>query len=162
MNHHHEAGYVLITTLVLMIMLTAMALTQISLNTSQIHVAANATDAEVSFEKTEGAINEALNKLINATYIPTNFLANSNGLYVFNQNNAPLWQTVNWTSSGAVINSFQGSSGSQASYIIELLPSVIQPGQSMKSPTHVYRITARSVGASGNSAVLIQSTIQLQ
>ncbi|KTD35374.1 Tfp pilus assembly protein PilX [Legionella moravica] len=157
-----QKGYILITTLVLMSMLTMMALTQSSHNTSQTRVATNATDSEISFEKTEGALNEAVNKLLNSTYTPQSFLNNTNGLYVFDSSAAPIWKTVNWSSSAAVINSFQGSSGTQSSYIIEQLPSVIQPGQNMKSPTRIYRITARSVGANGTSSVLIQSTIQIQ
>ncbi|MBL7480398.1 pilus assembly PilX family protein [Legionella bononiensis] len=157
-----QKGYILITTLVLMSMLTMMGLTQSSHNTTQTRVATNATDSEISFEKTEGALNEAVNKILNATYTTQNFLNNTNGLYLFDSSTTPIWKTVNWSSSSAVINSFQGGSGTQSSYIIEQLPSVIQPGQNMKSPTHVYRITARSVGSNGTSSVLIQSTIQLQ
>ncbi|CAM3004653.1 pilus assembly protein PilX [Legionella worsleiensis] len=162
LNQLKQQGYILITTLVLMSMLTVMALTQSSHNTTQTRVATNATDFEISFEKTEGALNEAVNKVLNGTYTTQNFLANTNGLYVFDPAIAPIWQTVNWGSSSSVIHSFQGSSGTQSSYVIEQLPSVVQPGQNMKSPTYVYRITARSVGANGTSSVLIQSTIQLQ
>jgi type IV pilus assembly protein PilX len=157
-----QKGYILITTLVLMSMLTVMALTQASHNITQTRIATNATDSEISFEKTEGALNEAVNNILNATYTTQSFLNDTNGLYLFNSTEAPAWKTVNWSSNSAVINSFQGGSGSQASYIIEQLPSVIQPGQNMKSPTHVYRITAHSTDASGNSSVLLQSTIQLQ
>ena len=82
-----------------------------------------------------------------------------NGLYVLNTNNAPLWTTIDWNNAGAVIMSFQGSSNTQAAFIIEELPSVIQPGQSAALQTHVYRITARAVGASGQSPVILQSTI---
>jgi type IV pilus assembly protein PilX len=162
MTQMKQCGYVLLTTLVLMIVITVLALTQVSLNTSQTRVAANATDSEVSFEKTEGAMNEALNKLINGTYTSTTFLNNSNGLYLYDPTASPLWQTISWTSAASVIKSFQGSSGAQASYIIEQLPSVIQPGQNMKSPTNIYRITARALSASGNSSVLIQTTLQIQ
>lgn len=158
-----QKGYILITTLVLMIMLTAMSLTQVSLNTTQTRVATNAQDSMVGFEKTEGAANEAVNKLMNGTYTNTNFLQNSNGFYILDPNSSSaIWQTINWSGSSGVIPSFQGSSGAQADYIIEQLPSVVQPGQNMKTPTRVYRITARSVGASGNSSVLIQTTVQIQ
>lgn len=157
-----QKGYVLITTLVLMIMLTVMALTQVSMNSTQTRVAANATDSEISFEKTEGALNEAVNSIINGTYNPDSFLRNNNGLYLFDDSIAPLWKTLDWSNSNAVINSFQGQSGSNASYILEKLPSVIVPGQNMKTPANVYRITSRSTGANGNTSVLIQSTIQIQ
>jgi type IV pilus assembly protein PilX len=155
-------GYVLITSLILMVMLTVMALTQVSMNSSQTRVAANASDAEVSFEKTEGAINEAINSIINGSYNQESFMRNNNGFYLFDDSTAPLWKTIDWSNSSAVISSFQGGSGSSANYILEKLPSVIIPGQNMKVPANVYRITARSTGANGNSSVLIQSTIQIQ
>lgn len=157
-----QKGYVLLMTLIFLIILTLLALTQVSLNSTQTRIAANATDSEITFEKTEGALNEAINYLLNGTYSATAFLQNTRGLYVFDPTAAPLWTTVNWSSSAAVINSFQGSSGPQASYLIEQLPSVIQPGQNMKTPTYIYRITARAVGANGNTAVLLQSTLQIQ
>lgn len=157
-----QEGFILITTLVLMIMLTVLAVTQVSLNTTQTQVARNSTTAEISFEKTEGALNEAINRMINHTYTSESFLNNTNGLYLFNQNDPPLWHEVDWDSSTSVINSFQGSTGLRASYIIEQLPSVVQPGQNMKSLTHVYRVTGRAIGEDGNSSVLLQSTIQIQ
>ena len=157
-----QSGYVLLTTLILMLMLTVLALTQVSMNSSQTRVATNATDTEITFEKTEGAMNQAINNLNNGTYLPSNFLNNNNGLYVTDPTAPPLWTTINWSSPAAVINSFQGSSGPQASYFIEQLPSVILPGQSMKSTTNFYRITARAVGATGNSAVILQTTLQIQ
>ncbi len=160
-KHGMQKGYILLMTLILLIILTVLALTEVSLNTTQTRVAANATDSEISFEKTEGAVNQAINYLLNGTYSANSFLQKSKGLYVFDPTAAPLWRTINWSSSSAVISGFQGNSGSQASYIIERLPSVIKPGQNMKTHTYIYRITARSVGASGNAAVLLQSTIQI-
>ncbi|MFI4962502.1 MAG: PilX N-terminal domain-containing pilus assembly protein [Legionellales bacterium] len=157
-----QKGYVLLMTLIMLVMLTVLALTEVTLNTGQTRVAGNATDAEISFEKAEGALNQGINSIINGTYPTASFLQNANGLYILNPNAAPLWTTVNWASASAVINSFQGGTGAQASYIIEQLPSVIQPGQNMNSPAQVYRITARSVGVSGNYAIMLQSTLQIQ
>ncbi|KTD74299.1 pilus assembly PilX family protein [Legionella tucsonensis] len=157
-----QKGYVLIMTMILLLTLIALALTTVSLNTTQTRIAANATDTEISLEKTEGALNEAINILIKGTYNTTNFLQNSNGLYMLNPTDPPLWSTANWSSSSSVIRSFQGYSNTQASYIIEQLPSIVQPGQNMKTPTRIYRITARSIGANGNTIVMLQSTIQIQ
>lgn len=159
---HQQKGFILITTLVLLGMLTILGVSQISINSTQTKVAANATDSEISFEKTEGAMNEAVRKMINRTYSYDSFQNNANGLYLFNQNVAPAWQTINWDSSGAVITSFAGMSGLQAKYIIEQLPSVVKPGQNMKTSTRIYRITARAVGQNGSSSVLLQSTVQIQ
>lgn len=157
----NQKGYILLLTLVMLVMLIILALALVSVNTSQTRIAGNATDLEISFEKSEGAVNQAINSLIKGTYSGSTFRQNNNGLYLFNSNTAPLWSTVNWNSSNAVIKSFQGNSGSAASYIIEQLPSVIIPGQNMKVPTQVYRITAQTVGSRGNTATLVQTTLQI-
>ena len=155
-------GSVLIITLLLMLMLTIMAITQISFNHTQTNIAANSADAQVAFHTAEGALNEATNNVLAGTYAPTAFLDNQNGLYLPDPANPPLWTTIDWNSNSDVIKSFQGNSYAQGAYIIEQLPSVIRPGQNMNNPAHVYRITARAVGASGNSLVILQSTEQIQ
>jgi type IV pilus assembly protein PilX len=160
-NIKKQPGFILITTLVLLGMLTILGVSQVSINSTQTKVAANTTDSEISFEKTEGAMNEAIRTMINRTYSNDSFLKNSNGLYLFKQDTAPAWKTVDW-GSGAVITGFNGLSGSQAKYIIEQLPSVVKPGQNMKTTTRIYRITARALGQNGSSSVLLQSTIQIQ
>lgn len=157
-----QIGSVLILTLIVMLMLTVMAVAEVSLNSTQTRIATNTTDAQVAFQTAEGALNDAKNNLLAGHYAATSFLANANGFYLFNANNAPLWTTVNWTNANAVVMSFQGGSRTQAAFFIELLPSVVQAGQNAGLPTQVYRITARAVGASGNSPVILQSTIQIQ
>lgn len=157
-----QKGYVLLMTLVLLIALTTLALTDVSLNTTQTRIAANATDTEISLEKAEGALNGAINNLMNGTYNAASFLQNSNGLYMLDPTAPPLWSSTSWSSSTSVIYGFQGYSNSQASYLIEQLPSITQPGQNMKNPTRIYRITAHSLGANGTTTVMLQSTIQIQ
>lgn len=155
-------GSVLILALVLLIMLTLMAVTEMSINTVETRVATNSADQQVAFQTTEGAINEATNNLLAGLYSNGSFMSNANGLYLFDPTTPPLWTTIDWNSSSAVIKSFKGSSIAQSSYIIEQLPSIIQGGQSMNSPAYVYRITARGVGASGNAVVVLQTTVQIQ
>nr|WP_058499622.1 pilus assembly protein [Legionella gratiana] len=157
-----QKGYILLLTMILLIIITILALANVSLNTTQIRIAANTTDTEISLEQAEGALNEAINKLINGTYTATNFLQNNNGLYTLNVNYPPLWSTINWSNPAAVINSFQGYSNTQASYIIEKLPSVSIPGQNMNKVTNIYRITARSLGPNVNTAIMLQNTIRIQ
>lgn len=157
-----QGGYVLLTTLILTFMLAVLSVTQISLNGSQVRVATNATDTEIIFEKTEGALSQAISLLKNGTYVPISFFNNNNGLYIADPTAAPLWTTVDWSNALKVINGFQGSTGYQASYIVEQLPAVIQPGQNFKTPVSVYRVTARALGSTGNSSVVLQTTLQIQ
>ena len=155
-------GSVLIITLLLMLMLTIMAIAQVSFNTTQTHIATNTADAQVAFQTAEGALNEATNNLLAGNFAAINFLSNEKGLYLFNPNNAPVWSTVDWTNANAVVMSFQGKSHAQAAYMIEQLPSVVQPGQNANAPAQVYRITSHAVGASDNSSVILQNTVQIQ
>ncbi len=104
-----QHGSVLIITLLLLMMLTVMAVTQISFNSTQNHVATNTTDVQIALQTAEGALNEATNNLLSGTYATSSFLSNANGLYVLNASAAPLWTTINWNSSGAVIMSFQAA-----------------------------------------------------
>lgn len=157
-----QHGSVLILALILLIMLTVMAVTEMSINTVQTRVAANTTDQQIAFHTAEGALNEATNNLLSGQYSLTDFINNTNGLYLANPANAPLWTTIDWNSSSSVIKSFQGNSIAQSAYIIEQLPSIIVGGQGMNSPANVFRITARGVGASNNAVVILQSTVQIQ
>jgi type IV pilus assembly protein PilX len=157
-----QRGAVLFITIMLMLMLTVLGLGLVSLNSTQTRIATNSGDVQIAFQTAEGALNQAQSNILAGSYPANSFLANSNGLYVFNPANSALWSSVNWASSSAVIQSFQGGSKTPAAYIIELLPSVILPGQSMKRATSVFRITARAVGPSGGAPVMLQSTVQIQ
>jgi type IV pilus assembly protein PilX len=159
------SGFVLLTALILVLILTILALAGVALNSTQTRVAANTASQDVAFQAAEGALNQGQANLLNGNYTQSGFNANTNGLYLFNQSTAPIWTTVNWSSSsGAIPVSNWGSlaSGVKAYYIIEQLPPVAIPGQSFKTPAKVYRITAYATQASGGSPVMLQSLVQVQ
>ncbi|MEO6920043.1 MAG: PilX N-terminal domain-containing pilus assembly protein [Collimonas sp.] len=159
---HSQRGATLFITTIMMLLLTILALGAMSLNSMQTRIATNAADAQIAFQTAEGALNQAQTNIIAGNYPPGTFVANSNGLYTFAPASAPLWTTVNWSSSSAAIQSFTGNSSAPAAYIIEQLPSVIRPGQNYKKQTQVFRVTVRAVGASGGAPVMLQSTVQIQ
>lgn len=154
-------GYALIATLMFMLTLTLIALAMMHLNTTQIKISTNDADSTVAFQTAEGALNQALNNVLAGNYPFSSFSQNTNGLYIYNPNNPALWTTIAWSGS-SVIAGFQGSAKNPAVFFIEQLPSVIQPGQNIKRPTQVYRITARSSGASGSTSCILQATVQTQ
>jgi type IV pilus assembly protein PilX len=155
-----QQGSVLITVIILVLILTVTAISEVSFNSTQTRIATNSADRQIAFMTAEGALSQGINNLLAGTYPTTGFLANTSGLFVFNPNNAPLWTTIGWTSS-AVIPSYQGNSNTQGAFFIEQLPSITLPGQNMSNHTWIYRITARAVGASGNSPVILQATVQI-
>lgn len=160
MKSFKQKGASLIIVIILLLMLTILALTQSSFNSLLTRMATNASDQVIAFQTAEGALNQGVTALMAGTYTPTNFLSNSNGLYLYNPSNTNLWSTVNWSSS-SVIQSYQGNSTSRGAYFIEQLPSVITAGKSMQKPSAMYRITSRAVGATANTLVILQATVEI-
>lgn len=158
-----QRGAVLLTTVMLLVLLTVLALTAVSMNRIQTRMAANSADYQVAYHTAEGALNQATNNLLAGTYPPSGFTANANGLYVFDPTSAPVWTVANtWSSSTGALTGFQGGSNASSQYVIEKLPAIVKPGQNMKTPTQVFRVTARAVGKSGHSPVVLQTTVQVQ
>ena len=157
-----QKGSVLILSLIMLLLLTIIGIAEMSVNTTQTRIATNIVDQQIAFATAEAALNEATNNLIAGQYSSAQFMASANGLYLFNPNNPAIWTTIDWSNGASVIKSFKGSSNIQAAYIIEQLPSIIKGGQNFNAPTQVYRITARSTGASGSTVIILQTTVQIQ
>jgi type IV pilus assembly protein PilX len=161
-----QQGFILATALVLLVVLTMLALTAFSLIGSQTRVAANSASQQMTFQAAEGALQQAQTNLLSGVYALSAFAANSGGLYMYDPANAAPWTTVNWSSSGAVIqsNSWATSlpSGISAAYMIEQMPPVVIPGQSFASPARVFRITAYATQVSGGAPVVLQGLVQIQ
>lgn len=164
----NSTGFVLLTALVLLLVLTLAALVAMVYQANQARVAGNTANAQISFETAEGALRVAEGNLLSGVYTQIPFtLAGSNGLYLFNPAQAPMWTVAStWTGTGTTFPStFQGLSSAAPQVMIEQLPSVSMPGQSLASvqygggvPTvNVYRITTRAVGANGKAPVMVQS-----
>lgn len=163
LHHKHIAhrGSTLIISLVFLLILSVIAINQMSSNSMLTRIASNSGDAMVAFQTAEGALNQAANALLGNNLSIDGFLANTNGLYLFSPTSSALWSSINWASSSAVVQSYQGSAKVAAAYFIEQMPSITVPGQSMTSPISIYRITARAVGASGGTPVILQAVVQV-
>ena len=151
-----QRGSVLITTLILLIMLTVLGLAMISLNSTQTRIATNSSDAQQAYQTAEGALNQAANNLLAGNYTQAGFIANTNGLYAFDTSITPRWQSVDWTNGTNVTQCTTCGMGTQAAFIIEYMPPVNVPGVGARQ---VYRVTARALGVSGKSPVVLQSTV---
>jgi type IV pilus assembly protein PilX len=149
-------GGILITTLILLVMLTILSLTMMSLNITQTRIATNSADAQESYQTAEGALNQAAANLQAGNYSLADFSANANGLYIFSSNSAPIWTTVNWANAAGSIQCTSCGVSGTAAYVIEYLPPVLVPGSGTKK---AYRITARAVGVSGLSPVILQANV---
>lgn len=151
-----QRASVLIMTLILLIMLTVLGLGMMSMNSTQTRIATNSADAQQAYQTAEGALSEAANNLLADNYALASFLANSNGLYAFDASIGPRWQSVTWTNNTEVILCATCGMGTQAAFIIEYMPPAISPGSPARQ---VYRVTARALGVSSKSPVILQSTV---
>lgn len=153
---YKQTGFVLITALILVVILTVLALAGEVLNSTQTRIAANTASQQTTFQAAEGALNQAQTNLYTGLYTQSTFLANANGLYTYNQNSVPLWTTVNWNSGSVIVSAWGGlPTGVKAAFIIEMMPSVNLPG----GPSNVYRITAYATQSSGGSPIMLQSMV---
>lgn len=151
-----QRASVLIMTLILLIMLTVLGLGMISMNSTQTRIATNSADAQQAYQTAEGALDSAANNLLAGNYTLASFLANTNGLYAFDPSITPRWKSVTWTSNTSVIPCTTCGMGTQAAFIIEYMPPATTPGAGTRQ---VYRVTARALGVSGKSPVILQSTV---
>jgi type IV pilus assembly protein PilX len=152
-----QRASVLITTMILLMMLTVLGLAMMSLSTTQTRIATNSADAQAAYQTAEGALNQAAANLQAANYPLASFIANTNGLYTFDSASAPWWTTVSWSNASGAIQCTACGASTKAAYIIEYLPAVNIPGS--PTPQRVYRITARALGISGSSPVMLQATV---
>ncbi len=163
-----SSGFVLLTALVMLLVLTISALVAMVYQANQARVAGNTANAQISFETGEGALRIAEGALLSGQYVNSPFTtAGNGGLYLFNPQATPVWaQSATWSGSGTTMASpYQGLSGAVPQIVIEQLPSVAMPGQNVASmqygggvqPSRVYRITVRALGANGKAPTMVQS-----
>jgi len=166
LHRNSQQGFVLVTAIILVLLITILALSMVSLNSTQTRIATNAADSQVAFQTAEAALHQAEDSLISGSIsIPSPCGSISvAGVYCApSATSTPLWASVNWTSTTAAVQTgFTGSSSRQGAYIIEQLPVTTTPigcTQNVGNKVSWFRITARAVGASGQSPVMLQSVI---
>ena len=161
-----QRGFVLLTALVMLLVLTLIALVAMTFESNQARVAGNTANAQIAYETADGALRVAEGNLLAGLY-----QAGTSGVYQFVNVTSPLWlpSSTTWTTSGGYIDSgFAGGSSQDARIIVEQLPSVSANGGCMSSacasgyggsgpPQRVYRISSYAVGANGKSVVVVQS-----
>lgn len=160
-RYQMQHGFVLITALMMIVILTLLALAGESLTSTQTRIAANSASQQATFQAAEGALSQAQAALLGGLYATGNFYSNAGGLYTYNPSVAPIWNAANFWSPGsaAVTVSTWGAlpTGVNAAYIIEKFP----PVSGLGTTNLVYRITAEASQASGGAPVMLQSIIEI-
>ena len=165
-----QAGVVLITGLIFMLILTLIALALLLGGTLEERMAANARNRQIALQAAEAVLRDAEVSLFSTAmlpfdpFTPSGFTdACTSGFCVRPATGAtPKWKSVDWTSTSAT-RSFANPTtsnlstslvASQPRYVVEVANTpVISPGAGGGlCPTVVYRITARGVGQDSSEA----------
>lgn len=163
-----QHGFVLITAILMLLVLTLIALLAMALPAVQTRVASNTANAQIAFATSEGTARVAQRVLSGVIPTKSAFLtaANATGLYFFNPANPSWWSALPWTPASVTTSPFSGNSSAAGQYIAEELHPIRLPGQSAGSSTYgsggliprVFRITAQAVGANGQTVEQVQGT----
>ena len=165
---HRQQGAVLAITLMMLLVLTLLGVTAVQLSTLQDKIAGNTRDMELAFEAAEAAL-RAGERDASGT-VPATF--GTGGWYRFGDSfasapttRAPDWSVpANWSTADTLdytLGDDLWDVASAPAYAIEELPPLppdnLEAGAPLPAPS-LYRVTARGVGASGRTAVVVQST----
>ncbi|MBI1424659.1 MAG: hypothetical protein GC149_14530 [Gammaproteobacteria bacterium] len=165
--HRAQSGAALVTSLVILLVLTVLGISAMKSSNLQENIVGNLRDHDLAIQAADSALTDAENQLSAATgALP---MPNSTGTYgvILPRGQFPNIANSAYDTSGTwdgannhtSSTSLQGLS-SNPSYIIEFEQSVIDnldPESKAKGKGRFYyRITARGLGTSNNSAVLLQ------
>ena len=167
-----NSGVALFISLVLLLMLTIIGVSAVQSTSLEVRMARNDHDGMLAFQAAESALRDAEDQL-EAIAGTANFVdAGTNGLWtVADLGDPPRWddQTI-WDADATSVLAATDVAGVavRPRYIIEYVASVVRAenayqlddpyGQSASDRIEVFRVTARGIGGSPQSRVMLQST----
>lgn len=160
----------MLIALVILMVLTLLATASARMTLLEERMTGNTQDRNIAFQVAEAALRagEAEAQL---PVVP-NFDVNEAGLYTpADPANSPVWNGVDWADAEDVfvytaLDDAPGAlTNAAGSYIVEQLPRIATPGESLAADASVdeatfYRVTSRGVGVGGNATVTLQSTFK--
>lgn len=180
---HHERGAVLIVLLVILLIVTMLGVSLMRLQTTEQRIMVNSADHSVAAQNAEAALRWAECSLqggcAGAGWAPASYLQNAAGLYSLSPTTGSTTSaaTPNSTAAGATWSAPAGAtlayagvtlqSASLPQYVIEKLPPVMMPGDSISQEQYngnggasPYQVTAYAQGADASSQTVLQSTFR--
>ncbi|MEZ5564666.1 MAG: PilX N-terminal domain-containing pilus assembly protein [Gammaproteobacteria bacterium] len=165
-----ERGAAMVIALVMLVVLTLLATASARMTLMEERMTGNTQDRNIAFQAAEAGL-RAGEAEAQVPVLPA-FTVNTGGLYVpAALGTAPVWETVDWGDPTDVLtfDALATAPGAlpeaSSAYVVEQLPRVSTPGESLAADTSVdeatfYRVTSRGVGVSGNAVVTLQSTFK--
>lgn len=164
---HVQQGAILVVALIMLLAMTLIGVTGLSSTTMQERMAGNTREGNIAFQAAEAALRQGEAFLTTATLPDFN---GTNGLYKpAPGGTAQRWDVAaNWTGTASKeytggLNISDVTLAATPRYMIEELPATPAPGGTQTSDTPapetgMYRVTARAVGRSDSTVVMLQST----
>ncbi|MEQ1800787.1 MAG: PilX N-terminal domain-containing pilus assembly protein [Gammaproteobacteria bacterium] len=172
-SHRHmgrEDGAAMVIALVMLLVLTLLATASARMTLMEERMTGNTQDRNIAFQAAEAGLRAGEDEA-QVPVLP-DFDVNSLGLYTpADPGDPPVWETVDWTDEAEVLVSDELADApgmladATTSYIVEQLPRVSTPGESLAADASVdeatfYRVTSRGVGVGGNATVTLQTTFK--
>ena len=173
-SRRHQRGATLFVSLLLLLALTTISVFLARTQMLEERMALNDNNQAAAVEGAEAALRSAEAGLLTGIY--TDFAANNSGLYtlepasgsVMDPSPGAVYPTLDWSSTSTNTIAYTGAALPVAQaprFIIEQLPAVALPGQSIASSgypqvTPVYRVTAHSYGGDLSASATLQSIVR--
>lgn len=173
LNHSKEAGAVLITGLIFLVVLTMVVLSVLRSGTLEERMAANSRNRQVAIQAAEAVLRDAEQQLFTGADFKSNFdsaslVAGYYGAPV--AGDLPRWQTIEWDST-ALPSPFVASDLNLAGvdvaprYIVEIISPPSRQNSSAPCSQGLANVTARGRGVGkgkDSSTVFVQTTYRYQ
>lgn len=167
----YQSGAALIFALIFLLLLSIIGVTAMQSSTLEERMAGNVRDTNLAFQAAELALRTGEQQM-DAVNIPTFSATGPFRQPIVSATIASTWDAYNWSADSTLVTtSLSGiDSTNNPRYVVEQVVSSaalassgsavdLESVQKMETPT-VYRITAKGVGSSGKSVVILQSTFR--
>jgi type IV pilus assembly protein PilX len=165
-----QRGAAMVIALIMLLVLTLLATASARMTLLEERMTGNTQDRNVAFQAAEAALR--FGELVaQAPTVPV-FGGANGGLYKpAAPGDEPVWDALDWENAAvvhadaALDDVVEDLGGATADYVVEQLPRVPTPGESLAADTTVdeaafYRVTARGVGIAGTATVTLQTTFK--
>ncbi len=164
-SRHHQCGMALITGLIFMVVLTLLALAAMRTTTLEERMSGNARDRDMAFQSAEAAL-RAGELVVTGATLPAFALGTAHTPRIADGTLSTYWQSTHPWATQSVATTWQPAGTSAAPrYVIEEMNVTAGGGGGSLAigalqDEGVYRVTARGVGRSADTVVILQAVYQ--
>lgn len=162
-SRHRQSGVVLITGLIFMVVLTILAVAAMRSTTLEERMSGNARDRDMAFQSAEAALRVG-EQVVTGASLPSFVTGTANTPRIAAGTLDTYWKTTHsWSTQSSTAWTPAGTYAAPR-YVIEEMGAAACAGGSLTigpaSECGVYRVTARGVGRSSNTMVILQAVYE--